>query len=74
MKTQIVILFISMIMLQMFVQIEGGFWGSLWEGVKSVVGKRGLRNLDDLDDLDLDHLFDSDVSDADLRLLKQMFR
>nr|AOF40239.1 venom peptide HtAMP14 [Hadogenes troglodytes] len=72
MKTQVVILLISMIMMQVLVPTEGGFWGSLWEGVKSVIGKRGLRNLEDLDDSD--DLFDSDVSDADLRLLKQMFR
>uniref|UniRef100_T1DPA6 CYLIP-Uro-3 n=1 Tax=Urodacus manicatus TaxID=1330407 RepID=T1DPA6_UROMN len=65
MKTQLAFLAIAVILMQMFAQTEGGFWGKLWEGVKSAIGKRGLRNLDQVDDL-----FDSDLSDADAKLLK----
>uniref|UniRef100_A0A224X3H3 Putative Non Disulfide Bridge Peptide n=1 Tax=Megacormus gertschi TaxID=1843536 RepID=A0A224X3H3_9SCOR len=55
--------------MQMLVQTEADIWGSIWNGVKSVLGKRGLKKLDQLDDG-----FDSDLSDADLKLLKQMFK
>nr|AOF40233.1 venom peptide HtAMP8 [Hadogenes troglodytes] len=70
MKSQFVILVISVILMQMLVQTEGGILGNIWEGVKSLFGKRGLRNLDQLDDL----FDDSDLSDADLRLMRQMFK
>nr|API81364.1 venom toxin [Hemiscorpius lepturus] len=68
MKTQFAILVITVILMQTFVQTEAGFLGNLWEGVKSIFGKRGLRNLDQLDDL-----YDFDLSDADVKLLKEMF-
>nr|R4JNJ5.1 RecName: Full=Pantinin-1; AltName: Full=Non-disulfide-bridged peptide 4.20; Short=NDBP-4.20; AltName: Full=Non-disulfide-bridged peptide 5.21; Short=NDBP-5.21; Flags: Precursor [Pandinus imperator]AGK88380.1 pantinin 1 [Pandinus imperator] len=69
MKTQFVILMITVILMQMLVQTEGGILGKLWEGFKSIVGKRGLNDRDQLDDL-----FDSDLSDADIKLLKEMFK
>nr|API81367.1 venom toxin [Hemiscorpius lepturus] len=72
MKTQFAILVITVILMQTFVQTEAGFFGNLWEGIKgaakSLLGKRGLRNLDQLDDLN-----DFDLSDADVKLLKEMF-
>nr|UGN74581.1 La52 [Liocheles australasiae] len=70
MKAQIVLLVITVVLMQMFAQSEAGFWGKLWEGVKSAIGKRGLRNLDQFDD----ELFDSDLSDADAKLLKEIFK
>nr|AOF40230.1 venom peptide HtAMP5 [Hadogenes troglodytes] len=69
MKAQFAILVISMMLLQLIVQTESGFLGNLWEGIKTAFGKRGLRNLDDSQDL-----LDSDTSDADLRMLRDMFR
>nr|P0DJO4.1 RecName: Full=Amphipathic peptide CT2; Short=StCT2; AltName: Full=Non-disulfide-bridged peptide 4.15; Short=NDBP-4.15; AltName: Full=Non-disulfide-bridged peptide 5.17; Short=NDBP-5.17; Flags: Precursor [Scorpiops tibetanus] len=68
MKTQFAVLIISMILMQMLVQTEAGFWGKLWEGVKSAIGKRSLRNQDQFD-----NMFDSDLSDADLKLLDDLF-
>nr|AOF40238.1 venom peptide HtAMP13 [Hadogenes troglodytes] len=69
MKAQFAILVISMMLLQLIVQTESGFLGNLWEGIKTALGKRGLRNLDDFQDF-----LDSDTSDADLRTLGDMFR
>uniref|UniRef100_A0A224X8J5 Putative Non Disulfide Bridge Peptide n=1 Tax=Megacormus gertschi TaxID=1843536 RepID=A0A224X8J5_9SCOR len=69
MKSQFAILVITVILMQMLVHTEANIWGTIWSGVKSIFGKRGLRNLDQLDDV-----FDSDLSDADLKLLKQMFK
>nr|AOF40243.1 venom peptide HtAMP18 [Hadogenes troglodytes] len=69
MKAQFAILVISMMLLQLIVQTESGFLGNLWEGIKTALGKRGLRNLDDFQDF-----LDSDTSDADLRMLRDMFR
>uniref|UniRef100_A0A224XGG9 Putative Non Disulfide Bridge Peptide n=1 Tax=Megacormus gertschi TaxID=1843536 RepID=A0A224XGG9_9SCOR len=68
MKSQFAILVITVILMQMLVQTEADIWGSIWNGVKSVLGKRGLKKLDQLDDG-----FDSDLSDADLKYLEDMF-
>uniref|UniRef100_C5J887 Amphipathic peptide OcyC2 n=1 Tax=Opisthacanthus cayaporum TaxID=573324 RepID=NDB4T_OPICY len=69
MKTQFAILMIAVVLMQMLVQTEGGILGKIWEGVKSLIGKRGLKKLDQLDDT-----FDSDLSDADVKLLREMFK
>nr|AOF40242.1 venom peptide HtAMP17 [Hadogenes troglodytes] len=69
MKAQFAVLIISMMLLQLIVQTESGFLGNLWEGIKSALGKRGLRNSDDFQDF-----LDFDISDADLRMLRNMFR
>nr|AOF40236.1 venom peptide HtAMP11 [Hadogenes troglodytes] len=69
MKTQFATLVISMMLLQLIVQTESGFLGNLWEGIKTAFGKRGLRNSNDFQDF-----LDSDISDADLKMLRDMFR
>nr|API81365.1 venom toxin [Hemiscorpius lepturus] len=73
MKTQFAILVITLILMQTIVQTEAGFFGKLWEGIKGAVsnaiGKRGLRDVDQLDDL-----YDFDLSDADVKLLREFFK
>uniref|UniRef100_A0A224XGS5 Putative Non Disulfide Bridge Peptide n=1 Tax=Megacormus gertschi TaxID=1843536 RepID=A0A224XGS5_9SCOR len=69
MKTQFVILIVAMVLVQMFSQSDATFWEGLWNGIKSVVGKRGLKNLD------FDDLSEPEMSDADLnRFLRELMR
>uniref|UniRef100_T1DEI3 CYLIP-Cer-1 n=1 Tax=Cercophonius squama TaxID=1330404 RepID=T1DEI3_9SCOR len=68
MKTQFIILVLAVVFLQMFSQTDA-FLSTVWNAVKGIFGKRGVRNLDQFD-----HLFEPDMSDADMRYLKQLFR
>uniref|UniRef100_A0A1V1WBK9 Putative NDBP n=1 Tax=Superstitionia donensis TaxID=311983 RepID=A0A1V1WBK9_9SCOR len=74
MKTQFLVLIVALVFTQIFSEAEAaGFWGKLWEGVKSVgkslLGKRGLRNVDQFDDL-----YEPDLSPADLKFLQELLR
>nr|AOF40227.1 venom peptide HtAMP2 [Hadogenes troglodytes] len=68
MRTQLAVLLVALVLLRMIAQSEA-LWGEIWNTVKGLIGKRGLRNLDDLDDV-----FDDDLSAADLEFLKQLMR
>uniref|UniRef100_T1E6X5 CYLIP-Uro-1 n=1 Tax=Urodacus manicatus TaxID=1330407 RepID=T1E6X5_UROMN len=68
MKAQFVILVVALILFQMFSQSDA-FLEGLWNGIKSVFGKRGLKNLDNLDEL-----FDGEISDADIKFLRELMR
>uniref|UniRef100_A0A1V1WC01 Putative NDBP n=1 Tax=Superstitionia donensis TaxID=311983 RepID=A0A1V1WC01_9SCOR len=73
MKSQLVVLIVALVFMQMFSESEAGFWGNVWEGIKSVgknlLGKRGLRNMDQFDDL-----YEPDLSPADLKFLQELLR
>uniref|UniRef100_T1E7M2 CYLIP-Cer-3 n=1 Tax=Cercophonius squama TaxID=1330404 RepID=T1E7M2_9SCOR len=68
MKTQFIILVLAVVLLQMFSQTDA-FLSGIWNAVKGILGKRGVRNLDQFDDI-----FEPDMSDADMRVLQQLYR
>nr|P0DME6.1 RecName: Full=Peptide Hp1036; Flags: Precursor [Heterometrus petersii] len=66
MKTQFAILLITLVLFQMFSQSDA-ILGKIWEGIKSIFGKRGLNDLSDLDEL-----FDGEISEADVDFLREI--
>uniref|UniRef100_A0A1V1WBL7 Putative NDBP n=1 Tax=Superstitionia donensis TaxID=311983 RepID=A0A1V1WBL7_9SCOR len=72
MKTQFVILIVALVLMQMFAESEAIF-GAIWNGIKSLFGKRGLRDLD-LDDNMFDDMYEPELSAADLKMLQDLFR
>nr|Q8MTX2.1 RecName: Full=Cytotoxic linear peptide IsCT2; AltName: Full=Non-disulfide-bridged peptide 4.2; Short=NDBP-4.2; AltName: Full=Non-disulfide-bridged peptide 5.3; Short=NDBP-5.3; Contains: RecName: Full=Cytotoxic linear peptide IsCT2f; Flags: Precursor [Opisthacanthus madagascariensis]AAL12486.1 anti-microbial linear peptide IsCT2 precursor [Opisthacanthus madagascariensis] len=71
MKTQFAILLVALVLFQMFAQSEAIF-GAIWNGIKSLFGRRALNNDLDLDGLD--ELFDGEISQADVDFLKELMR
>uniref|UniRef100_P0DRH4 Antimicrobial peptide VpCT2 n=1 Tax=Mesomexovis punctatus TaxID=1532993 RepID=NDBT2_MESPU len=71
MKTQLVVLIVALVFMQLFAQSEA-FWSTIWNAAKSLIGKRGLRNLDDLDQFD--DSFEPELSEADLKYLEDLLR
>nr|Q8MMJ7.1 RecName: Full=Cytotoxic linear peptide IsCT; AltName: Full=Non-disulfide-bridged peptide 4.1; Short=NDBP-4.1; AltName: Full=Non-disulfide-bridged peptide 5.2; Short=NDBP-5.2; Contains: RecName: Full=Cytotoxic linear peptide IsCTf; Flags: Precursor [Opisthacanthus madagascariensis]AAM76913.1 cytotoxic linear peptide IsCT1 precursor [Opisthacanthus madagascariensis] len=68
MKTQFAILLVALVLFQMFAQSDA-ILGKIWEGIKSLFGKRGLSDLDGLDEL-----FDGEISKADRDFLRELMR
>uniref|UniRef100_T1DEJ9 CYLIP-Uro-5 n=1 Tax=Urodacus manicatus TaxID=1330407 RepID=T1DEJ9_UROMN len=68
MKNQFVLLFLTIVFLQMISQSDAIF-KAIWSGIKSLFGKRGLENMDKFDEL-----FDGDFSEADLDFLRELTR
>nr|P0DME8.1 RecName: Full=Peptide Hp1239; Flags: Precursor [Heterometrus petersii] len=66
MKTQFTVLLITLVLFQMLSQSEA-ILSYLWNGIKSIFGKRGLSDLSDLDEL-----FDGEITKADLDLLREI--
>nr|I0DEB5.1 RecName: Full=Amphipathic peptide CT1; Short=VsCT1; AltName: Full=Non-disulfide-bridged peptide 5.11; Short=NDBP-5.11; Flags: Precursor [Mesomexovis subcristatus]AFH87946.1 CT1 precursor [Mesomexovis subcristatus] len=68
MKTQIVILIVAVLFLQLVSQSDA-FLKGIIDTVSNWLGKRGLKNLDQYNDL-----FDGEISDADIKFLKDLMR
>uniref|UniRef100_P0DRH5 Antimicrobial peptide VpCT3 n=1 Tax=Mesomexovis punctatus TaxID=1532993 RepID=NDBT3_MESPU len=68
MKTQIVILIVAVLVLQLVSQSDAFLQGII-DTVGKWLGKRGLKNLDQYNDL-----FDGEISDADIKFLQDLMR
>nr|I0DEB6.1 RecName: Full=Amphipathic peptide CT2; Short=VsCT2; AltName: Full=Non-disulfide-bridged peptide 5.12; Short=NDBP-5.12; Flags: Precursor [Mesomexovis subcristatus]AFH87947.1 CT2 precursor [Mesomexovis subcristatus] len=68
MKTQIVILIVAVLFLQLVSQSDA-FLKGIIDTVSKLFGKRGLKNLDQYNDL-----FDGEISDADIKYLQDLMR
>nr|R4JJN6.1 RecName: Full=Pantinin-3; AltName: Full=Non-disulfide-bridged peptide 4.22; Short=NDBP-4.22; AltName: Full=Non-disulfide-bridged peptide 5.23; Short=NDBP-5.23; Flags: Precursor [Pandinus imperator]AGK88382.1 pantinin 3 [Pandinus imperator] len=66
MKTQFAILLIALVLFQLLSQSDA-FLSTIWNGIKSLLGRRGLNELDNLDEL-----FDGEISQADIDFLKEL--